>query len=668
MIGFVLFFLLLGVSIVLGDGKQPTVEVLWAVGALVFLWLSNRKSSQRTPPLAVSIVWIVIVGLWMVRAVFSDSVAYSLSSFVRLVAAYGVYGFFFQFTTAEKLKKVSSALLVLAVSATAASVFLIVLPPIPAMPLMNVLYSTYGHGHLADLLLFILPIAVFAVLEKPNLRTQTVLVSLLVGFFLTFARGAWLLFALFVFLIFLRRPLKGSKALFLPTGAALALALGILFFLRGLSSTNLGRQLPSWLSRQTQKPPIVSDARLRYWKQAIEALGERPWFGSGPGTFYLQSRRLQEAPNSYSWFAHSFPLQTLVEVGVIGAVPLLLFVIGSVWFIYKKIPRTQSHGFIYQSFLWGVVLVLAQSLFDFNLDYLYLWLLLWATLGGLSGSVCKKENGGPLFWEIRPVFVGFLLLYYGSWVASRLLFATGDLRRAFLVAPHQRETALAFLSEQKTNRNALSPTEKNLITYFYQKDPDVLLASAPLVNTPLAIDRYTASFSLDPKPADALQQRRSYLEFLMQQNKPEKIALELRVLARATLPLPFAEQITNIPLYDPSLASSYRGDIVGLLFSTPKKQRAFSKVFYSLGLEAMNKNPAITKQLWKLALDISPQWSYFHIELASLEAYVFQKDAASSRVLHDCMRHLFPRDHCRRYLQSPLPRPGFFKKDILLIV
>ena len=74
------------------------------------------------------------------------------------------------------------------------------------------------------------------------------------------------------------------------------------------------------------KPSVPSDNRLEYWRQAIEAIKERPLFGSGPGTFYLLSRRLQSAPNSWSWFAHSFPLQTAAETGLVG-LSIFLFLI-----------------------------------------------------------------------------------------------------------------------------------------------------------------------------------------------------------------------------------------------------------------------------------------------------------------------------------------------------
>ena len=74
------------------------------------------------------------------------------------------------------------------------------------------------------------------------------------------------------------------------------------------------------------KPSVPSDNRLEYWRQAIEAIKERPLFGSGPRTFYLLSRRLQSAPNSWSWFAHSFPLQTAAETGLVG-LSIFLFLI-----------------------------------------------------------------------------------------------------------------------------------------------------------------------------------------------------------------------------------------------------------------------------------------------------------------------------------------------------
>jgi O-antigen ligase len=646
---------------------------LWAAGSVFLLWLQNRKGAGRPVPATTTRWWVLLIALFGARAAFSDSVAYSVSWMVRLVAAYAVYGFFFRLSTPELLRKFSSTIVVLAAGAAAVSMVFIVVPPVYFMPLMNVLYSTYGHSHLADFLLFVLPIAVFVVIEKQNQRTQTTLGVLLVGFFLTFARGAWMLFGLFFLIVLLRRPPKEKRALLLPSAAAAGVALVGLMVLQVFSSTPWGRQLPGWISRQTKKPPIVSDVRIGYWKQAVDAIGERPWFGSGPGTFYLQSRRLQEAPNSYSWFAHSFPLEQFVEVGVVGAIPLLLFVIASMWWIYKKTSRDSAHGPLCRPLWWGAVLVLAQSLFDFNLNYLYLWLLLWATLGILSGATRKIESNERRKLRWTRVFhwglVGFLFFYYGSWIVSKLFISAGNnSTKAFLVAPYQRETTLAFLAKQKAAGSQLSSVEKNLIMYFYQKDPDALLATAPLLDVPTAVRLYTTSFALDPNPPDILQRHRAYLEFLIEHNKPEKIGPELRALVRASLPSFFAEQSDSIPLDDLSLVFSYRKETIGLLYSTLNRQSGFSKLFYFIGLEVVDKHPVLTKRLWTLARDFSPQWSYFHIELASLENHIFQSNQGSLEALGVCMDHVDAGPHCSRYLKFSLPMPGYFKKDIFSII
>ncbi|MEK7499762.1 MAG: O-antigen ligase family protein, partial [Patescibacteria group bacterium] len=141
---------------------------------------------------------------------------------------------------------------------------------------------------------------------------------------------------------------------------------------------------------------LADDNRLKYWKQAAMAIGERPWFGSGPGTFYLQSLRLQVSSSSFSWFAHSFPLQSIVELGILGS--LLLFVLiglqirAAVKIICERVIQVnESHRFV-QSLAWGVLLSFLYSFYEFNLDYLVLWLLFWAACGLVIGY---REKASP---------------------------------------------------------------------------------------------------------------------------------------------------------------------------------------------------------------------------------------------------------------------------------
>ena len=72
----------------------------------------------------------------------------------------------------------------------------------------------------------------------------------------------------------------------------------------------------------------ASSNRADYWRVAWEAAGDQPLQGLGPGGFgpvWLQERPYPEAVKD----AHSLPLETLTELGLVG-LALLLTLVGAV--------------------------------------------------------------------------------------------------------------------------------------------------------------------------------------------------------------------------------------------------------------------------------------------------------------------------------------------------
>ena len=174
----------------------------------------------------------------------------------------------------------------------------------------------------------------------------------------SFARGAIALVGVFV-LLFARRNKSYRKPLLLLFGFIVVLLIGV---------SMVGKlDIPMFGNYKISitKPRLLQDGRFEYWRQALVATRERPWFGSGPGTFSLESRRLQARPGSYSWFAHSFPLEILVETGVVGFV--LFVTVG--WMIIKICEAKKKIKVFY-----GQSDSRFSTLFEFNLSYISIFL------------------------------------------------------------------------------------------------------------------------------------------------------------------------------------------------------------------------------------------------------------------------------------------------------
>lgn len=395
------FFLFLIVSLFLGDGKQPQVDVFWALGVLMLYavhYYQEGKLVLRALPRSITVTWAALILYYIVRTLFSDSVGFSVTATVRILEAYLLYILFYTISSERMVGFFEKCLIVVGAVAIIASWVFIAFPSLAGfLPLMNLLYASYGHNHLADLLLPIFPLIIAQIQYKPSKLSWFLLLFYTAGMILTFARGAWIvLIGYFIYVFLYSRGeifTRYKRAILIVLFSFVCLFIGTSLYSRQFSDAT---KPTNWLMRQLIKPSFADDGRLKYWKQAVLAIRERPWFGGGPGTFYLQSKRLQEAPASFSWFAHSFPLQSFVELGILGALPLFvlisLHIHEAVKIIHERATRVnESRGFVL-SLAWGVLLSFLYSFYEFNLDYLVLWLLFWVACGLVIGYKEKASS------------------------------------------------------------------------------------------------------------------------------------------------------------------------------------------------------------------------------------------------------------------------------------
>ncbi|MFH1353290.1 MAG: O-antigen ligase family protein [bacterium] len=188
--------------------------------------------------------------------------------------------------------------------------------------------STFGNPNFfGGVLAAVLPFSVFlSVKDKRFLLFPAVFFAALV---FTYSRASWLGAAsgLLFLLIFSRNRKDIPKIFLIFLAVALAIALfapskGVSFFERVLSVFNFS------------EPDIAS--RLKGYAAAFEIFRSHPFFGQGPESFLLLFRAgvsksfiAQIGPLAHAGYAHSYPLQILVDTGIAGA-GLYLFLIFSI--------------------------------------------------------------------------------------------------------------------------------------------------------------------------------------------------------------------------------------------------------------------------------------------------------------------------------------------------
>ncbi|MCH7951728.1 O-antigen ligase family protein [Patescibacteria group bacterium] len=314
------------------------------------------------------LIWFSLL-VWLAVAIpFSWSPGWSAASFFR-VASYALLTLLAGLLLRDRKDVRSlSYLLVATVLFLLAHSYLFLLPGIrTAGGALSLIYARHGHSHIADALLLVTPLVFALSLKRKGKIWALLFPILLASFFFSFSRAGLVVvfFSLIVTIFLLRKSVNRRQVLFLSL-----LGLAILLFLSLpaiLDSNQAMVKRHPWLYRQVFKPTSAT-RRLAYWGQAVRAFGTRPLTGTGPGTFRLISQAEQKAPGDFSWFAHNWYLQTLVESGVIG-----FFLWSSLFFIlfrraFRATGVRRSDPYFVGLFV-GVLASSVHSFFDFDWEF-----------------------------------------------------------------------------------------------------------------------------------------------------------------------------------------------------------------------------------------------------------------------------------------------------------
>ena len=95
----------------------------------------------------------------------------------------------------------------------------------------------------------------------------------------------------------------------------------------------------------------------------------------------------------------------------------------------------------------------------------------------------------------------------------------------------------------------------------------------------------------------------------------------------------------------------------------------WAKPYYTLGLLAYRHGELkLTILFWQTAINLAPEWSYFHVELANFYLTQNQLDKARNAI-NFCLNFHFPQNHCGQFLEKNIetgsPEPiGFWEEQI----
>ncbi|MNW34182.1 O-Antigen ligase [compost metagenome] len=182
---------------------------------------------------------------------------------------------------------------------------------------------------------------------------------------------------------------KKLASVWLPVISVVAVVVIVFLFL----GTNLKHVLPGNIGARLENINLQQHSvleRLTFYKDAVKVIKDYPVVGAGGGAWASIYEKYQNNPYS-SRQAHSFIMQYLVEVGILGFIVL----IGFLAFIFYKYIRGYIHSdeekrnnyFVY---FIVVLSILVHSLMDFNMSYVFMGMLVFLGLGGMAAAMDNR--------------------------------------------------------------------------------------------------------------------------------------------------------------------------------------------------------------------------------------------------------------------------------------
>nr|WP_155608815.1 O-antigen ligase family protein [Paenibacillus timonensis] len=182
---------------------------------------------------------------------------------------------------------------------------------------------------------------------------------------------------------------KKLANLWLPLVSVIAVAVLAALFL----GTNLKHVLPGNIGERLENLNLQQHSfleRMTFYKDAAKVVKDYPIIGAGGGAWASIYEKYQNNPYT-SRQAHSFVMQYLVEVGILGFLVLIAF-LAFIFYKYIRgyIKADEQNRESYFVYFIIVLSILMHSLMDFNMSYVFLGILMFLGLAGMAAAMDNR--------------------------------------------------------------------------------------------------------------------------------------------------------------------------------------------------------------------------------------------------------------------------------------
>lgn len=127
--------------------------------------------------------------------------------------------------------------------------------------------------------------------------------------------------------------------------------------------------------------------RITFYKDATKLFADYPVIGAGGGAWSALYEKYQNNPY-VSAQAHNFFMQYIVEVGILGFVIFMAFILYIFYqFIRSYIRKDETERESYFLFFILSMTILVLSLLDFNMSYVFIGMLVFIGFGGMAAAI-----------------------------------------------------------------------------------------------------------------------------------------------------------------------------------------------------------------------------------------------------------------------------------------
>ncbi|MBY9077528.1 O-antigen ligase family protein [Paenibacillus sp. HN-1] len=194
--------------------------------------------------------------------------------------------------------------------------------------------------------------------------------------------------------------------LWLPIGATVLVVVAA-FLLIGTSVRSI---LPANIETRLENINFQQHSvleRFTFYKDAVKVAKDYPILGAGGGGWAALYEKYQNNPYT-SRQAHNFFLQYLIEVGILGFIVFMGFILFVFYKYIKGYIRNKDRDDFNNGFFYLIIAlsILLHSVLDFNMSYAFMGLLVFIGLAGMAEAMDRKPLSNK--WTASGLRFGYL--------------------------------------------------------------------------------------------------------------------------------------------------------------------------------------------------------------------------------------------------------------------